>query len=150
MGSMKDLLGMIPGMGAQLQGMQIDEQEFTRSGAIIQSMTVKERAHPEILNVSRRRRVARGSGCSVEQVNGLLRNFKNMKKQIQQMRKMGILGGMLDPTRSLRREKQKELTRMQRMGINPLDHAQVKAFRQHQQRVERKRARKDKRKKRRK
>lgn len=148
MGPIKDLLGMMPGMGAQLQGMDLDEKEFYRSEAIIQSMTQRERAHPEILNVSRRKRVARGSGTTLELVNQLLKNFKTMKKQFQQMRKMGFLGGLLDPTRSMRKEKKKELDKMQAMGVNPLDMGQVKAFKQHVQRQERRKARKQKRRKR--
>ena len=144
MGPVKDLLGMLPGMGAQLEGMNIDEREFDRNQAIIQSMTLRERLHPEILNVSRRNRIATGSGTSVEQVNGLLRNFKTMKKQMQSMKKMGFLGGLMDPTKSMRKEKQKELARMERMGVNPMDMAQVKAFKQHMQREKARKARKEK------
>lgn len=144
MGPMKDLLGMLPGMGQQLQGMDIDEKEFDRNQAIILSMTMKERTHPEILNVSRRERIARGSGVDLEQVNGLLKNFKMMKKQMQSMKKMGFLGNLLDPTRSVRKSKEKELARMQSMGVNPMDMAQVKAFKQHQQREKARKARKDK------
>ncbi|MAG34302.1 MAG: signal recognition particle protein [Deltaproteobacteria bacterium] len=143
MGPIKDLMGMIPGM-SQMQGLDVDEKEFDRNQAIIQSMTIKERSHPEILNVSRRKRIGRGSGVSLEQVNGLLRNFKMMKKQMQSMKKMGFLGNMLDPTRSVRKEKQKELDRMQKMGVNPMDLQQVKAFKQHVQREKARKARKEK------
>ena len=146
MGPMKDLLGMLPGMG-NMQGLNIDEKQFDRTQAIIQSMTLKERLHPEVINVSRRSRIARGSGTTVDLVNELLRNFKQMRKMMQQMKKMGVLGNMLDPTRKLKKEKQRELDRMQRLGVNPLDMAQVKAFKQHQQRAERKKARKQKRRK---
>jgi len=149
MGPLKDLMGMIPGMGAQLQGVDLDEKEFYRSEAIIQSMTPKERMDPQVLNVSRRERIARGSGTTVEQVNLLLKNFKQMKKQLQQMRKMGILGNMLDPTRKLRKGKEKELERMRRMGVNPMDVAQVRAFKKHLQAQDRRKARKQKRKKKR-
>jgi hypothetical protein len=72
-----------------------------------------------------------------------------MKKQSQQMRKMGILGNLMDPTRKLRKDKQRELDRMRRLGVNPMDMAQVKAFRQHVQREDRKRARKQKKRKKR-
>jgi signal recognition particle subunit SRP54 len=150
MGSIKDLLGMIPGLGSQMQGMNLDEREFDRNQAIIQSMTLKERLHSEILNVSRRQRIAKGSGTSMDQVNGLLRNFKMMRKQMQSMKKLGFLGSMLDPTRSIKREKQKQLDQMQRMGVNPMDLAQVKAFKQHVQREEKRKARKDKARKKRK
>jgi signal recognition particle GTPase len=148
MGSIRDLLGMVPGLGANIQNLNVDESEFDRSRAIIHSMTLKERNHPEILNVSRRERVAQGSGTSVEQVNVLLKNFKTMKKQLQSMRKMGFLGGLLDPTRGLRKEKQQELDRMRALGVNPLNVTQVKAFKQHVQRVERAKARKNKKKRR--
>ena len=148
MGSLKDIMGMIPGIGHQMANMPVDEKQFYRSEAIIQSMTVRERAAPEILNISRRQRAATGSGSSLEDVNGLLKNFKNMKKQFQQMRKMGILGNLLDPTRKLKKEKQKELDRMRKMGINPFDTTQVKAFKQHVQRQQKKVARRNKRKRR--
>lgn len=144
MGPLKELMGMIPGVGAQVQNLQLDEKQFDRSQAIIQSMTPKERHHPEIINVSRRGRIARGSGTDQEQVTALLKNFKQMRKQIQQMRRMGVLGGMLDPSRGVRKGKQRELDRMRRMGVNPLDVQQVKAFKAHQQRQERRKARKDK------
>jgi signal recognition particle subunit SRP54 len=144
MGSIKDLLGMLPGMGSQLQGMNIDEREFDRSRAIIESMNARERAHPEILSMSRRERIARGSGTTVDQVNGLLRNFKNMQKQMQAMKKSGLLGGLLDPTRGMRKEKQRELDRMKRMGVNPMDLKQVKAFKQFVGKEAARKARKEK------
>jgi len=144
MGPIKDLLGMLPGVGQQTAGMDIDEKEFDRNQAIIQSMTVRERAHPEILNVSRRQRIAGGSGVVLEQVNGLLKNFKMMKKQMQSMKKMGFLGNLMDPTRGVRKEKQKELARMQSMGVNPMDLGQVKAFKQQTQREKARKARKEK------
>ena len=149
MGTLKDIMGMIPGMGAQLQGMDLDEKQFYSSEAIIHSMTPKERMDPLVLNVSRRQRIARGSGTSVDQVNLLLKNFKQMKKQLQQMRKMGILGNMLDPTRKMRKGKERDLERMRRMGVNPMDVAQVRAFKKHVQAQDRKKARKQKRKKKR-
>ena len=135
---------MLPGVGQQTAGMDIDEKEFDRNQAIIQSMTVRERAHPEILNVSRRQRIAGGSGVVLEQVNGLLKNFKMMKKQMQSMKKMGFLGNLMDPTRGVRKEKQKELARMQSMGVNPMDLGQVKAFKQQTQREKARKARKEK------
>ncbi|NRA97098.1 MAG: signal recognition particle protein [Planctomycetes bacterium] len=144
MGPIKDLLGMLPGVGQQMAGMDIDEKEFDRNQAIIQSMTIRERAHPEILNVSRRQRIASGSGVMLEQVNGLLKNFKMMKKQMQSMKKMGFLGNLMDPTRGIRKEKQKELARMQSMGVNPMDMGQVKVFKQQVQREKARKARKEK------
>ena len=144
MGPMKDLMGMLPGMGQQLSGMDIDEKEFDRNQAVILSMTMKERTHPEVLNVSRRQRIAQGSGVTLDQVNGLLKNFKMMKKQMQSMKKMGFLGSLFDPTKSIRKGKEKELEKMQSMGVNPMDMAQVKAFKQHQQREQARKARKEK------
>jgi signal recognition particle subunit SRP54 len=144
MGPVKGLLEMIPGIGGSMAGLNIDEREFDRTQAIILSMTPHERHHPEVLNVSRRERIARGSGTSLDHVNGLLRNFKNMKKQLQMFRKMGILGSLMDPTRAMRKEKQRELARMRALGVNPLNVSHLKAFRQHEQRVERIKARKKK------
>ena len=148
MGPLKDIMAMMPGMSSQMEGMNVDEKELDRSRAMIHSMTAQERSHPEIINHSRRTRIAQGSGTSGEQVDGLLRNFRNLRKQMQSMRKMGMLAGLLDPSRGLRKEKQKELERMQALGVNPLDTHQVKAFRAHLQREDRAKARKQKRRKR--
>ncbi len=84
MGSMEQLLGMIPG-GAQLKDAKIDEKQLDRTAAIIRSMTPKERVHPNILNASRRQRIAKGSGTKVEDVNRLLKQFEQMQKMIKQM-----------------------------------------------------------------
>ncbi|MSR74471.1 MAG: signal recognition particle protein [Planctomycetes bacterium] len=148
MGPLKDIMAMLPGMSSQMEGMNVDEKEFDRSRAMIQSMTSQERTHPEIINHSRRQRIASGSGTTGEQVDGLLRNFRNLRKQMQSMRKMGMLSGLLDPSKGLRKEKQRELERMQALGVNPLDTHQVKAFRAHLQREDRAKARKNKRRKR--
>jgi signal recognition particle subunit SRP54 len=148
MGSMKDLLGMIPGLGQQMGNMPIDEEELPRSEAIILSMTPLERYHPEVLNTSRRERVAAGAGVELEDVNELMRGFKEMKRQFAEMRKMGILGNLLDPTRKLKKDKERELERMKRMGVNLFDPAQVRAFRQFSERKARQEARRNKRRKR--
>jgi signal recognition particle subunit SRP54 len=134
MGSIKDLLGMIPGLGAQMQNMPVDEKEFVRSEAIIQSMTPQERMFPEILGDSRRKRVAKGAGVDLEAVHDLMRSFREMKKQFQDLRKMGVLGGLLDPTRRLKKEKEQELLRMKKLGVNLFDTEQVRAYRQYSQR----------------
>jgi signal recognition particle subunit SRP54 len=76
---------MIPGVGQQLKGLQVDEREFDRIGAIITSMTPEERAHPEILDGSRRRRIAHGSGTSVQAVNRLVKQFGQMQKVMKQV-----------------------------------------------------------------
>ncbi|MBN2608267.1 MAG: signal recognition particle protein [Candidatus Fermentibacteraceae bacterium] len=85
LGSLSDLLGMLP-RGLKPQGVEIDESQFTRMSAIIGSMTRKERLHPEIINGSRRKRIAMGSGTRVNDVNRLLREFGSMKKMMKRMR----------------------------------------------------------------
>ncbi|WP_062197829.1 signal recognition particle protein [Massilibacterium senegalense] len=87
MGPLEDLLGMIPGMN-KLKGMkniQIDEKQLVHVEAIIQSMTKDEKTHPEIINASRRKRIAAGSGTSIQEVNRLLKQFEEMKKMMKQM-----------------------------------------------------------------
>lgn len=92
MGSMKGLLGMIPGMGAMAN--QIDQEEvekkLKRVDAMICSMTPKEREHPDVLNGSRKRRVARGSGSSVEELNQFLREFTQMQKMLKSFKGKGM------------------------------------------------------------
>jgi signal recognition particle subunit SRP54 len=85
MGSMEDILKMIPGMGGKLNGLQIDEKAMGRTKAIIQAMTPKERANPDILNASRRKRIARGSGTTIQDVNKLMNQFEASRKMMKQM-----------------------------------------------------------------
>ncbi|MDY0323181.1 MAG: signal recognition particle protein [Candidatus Carbobacillus sp.] len=85
MGPLEDLLKMIPGMGQKLKGIQIDERQLVRVEAIIQSMTPKERQDPSVINFSRRKRIAAGSGTTVTDVNRLLKQFEEMKKMMKQM-----------------------------------------------------------------
>ncbi|UGS35848.1 signal recognition particle protein [Capillimicrobium parvum] len=88
MGPLQSLLGMIPGFaGNQLKNMKVDERELDRVQAIILSMTVEERRRPELINGSRRLRIAKGSGTSVQQVNGLVKQFGQMRKVMQQLGK---------------------------------------------------------------
>lgn len=82
MGPLEDILGMLPGMG-QLKGMKVDEKELVHIEAIVQSMSKTERANPRLIDGSRRRRIARGSGTTIQQVNNLLRDFELMKKMAQ-------------------------------------------------------------------
>jgi signal recognition particle subunit SRP54 len=89
MGNIKDLVGMIPGMGKALKGVDIDDDSFRPIEAIIRSMTIQERENPEILNGSRRKRIATGSGTSIQEVNNLLKQFGEMKKMMKTMNKMG-------------------------------------------------------------
>ncbi len=83
--SMEDILKMIPGMGGKLNGLEIDEKAMGRTKAIIQAMTPKERANPDILNASRRRRIARGSGTTIQDVNKLMNQFEASRKMMKQM-----------------------------------------------------------------
>ncbi|MFA7626322.1 MAG: signal recognition particle protein [Candidatus Kapaibacterium sp.] len=83
MGSIRDLLGMIPGMDKQLKNVQIDDTAFKKVEAIILSMTKKERATPKIINGSRRMRIAKGSGMKVQDVNKLLKQFDEMQKMMK-------------------------------------------------------------------
>ena len=95
MGSLESILGMIPGLGSkmkQLSDMKIDEKDMKRVEAIIQSMTKKERRDPTIINGSRRKRIADGSGTRVQDVNRLLKQFleaRKMMKRMQGMQKAG-------------------------------------------------------------
>ena len=89
MGNIKDLMGMIPGMGKALKGIDVDDDSFKPIEAIIRSMTNEEREQPELINGSRRKRIATGSGTSVQEVNNLLKQFNDMKKLMKTMNKMG-------------------------------------------------------------
>jgi signal recognition particle subunit SRP54 len=85
MGPVSGLLKMIPGLGSQLSGMKIDDRELDRVQAIITSMTPEERANPSILNGSRRRRIAHGSGTNVSAVNQLVKQFSQMQKMMRSL-----------------------------------------------------------------
>ena len=93
MGDIKSLLGMVPGMGKQLKDVDIDPRQFARTEAIILSMTPAERAKPAIINPSRKRRIAAGSGMRVEDVNRLLKQYESMRQMMKQIKKMGKKGG---------------------------------------------------------
>ena len=93
MGSLKNLMGMIPGLGAQMKDMDIDDDDFKPMEALILSMTPAEREHPEILTGSRRKRIAKGSGRDVAELNGLLKEFQSMRKMMSQVMRMGGGGG---------------------------------------------------------
>ncbi|MHB1468088.1 MAG: signal recognition particle protein [Solirubrobacteraceae bacterium] len=102
MGPLSSLLGMIPGLaGAQLRGMKVDERELDRLQAIILSMTLEERRRPEMIKGSRRLRIAKGSGTSVQQVSRLIKQFDQMRKVMKQVGrgKMPDLGAMLRQAR---------------------------------------------------
>jgi signal recognition particle subunit SRP54 len=80
MGNIKDLASMIPGMGKALKDVDIDDNAFKSIEAIIQSMTPKERANPDIINQSRKLRIAKGSGTKIEEVNRLMKQFDQTRK----------------------------------------------------------------------
>ena len=85
MGNMKDLIGMIPGAGKALKGLDIDDDAFKGIEAIIHSMTPAERTQPSIINSSRKKRISKGSGTSVQEVNQLLKQFNQMSKMMKMM-----------------------------------------------------------------
>ncbi len=85
MGSMEDIMGMIPGMSGKMGQLQVDEKAMGRTKAIIQAMTPKERENPDILNASRRRRIARGSGTQIQDVNRLINQFDQSRKLMKQL-----------------------------------------------------------------
>ena len=89
MGNIKDLVGMIPGMGKAIKDVDIDDDSFKPIEAIIRSMTPYEREHPDVLNGSRKKRIAAGSGTTVQEINNLLKQFNGMRKMMRTMNKMG-------------------------------------------------------------
>ncbi|MBW2591524.1 MAG: signal recognition particle protein [Deltaproteobacteria bacterium] len=94
MGSLSDLMGMIPGMGKnkQLKNLQVDDRELIKIEAVINSMTKKERQKHSIINGSRRKRIAKGSGTSIQDVNRLLKNYTQVLKMMKQINKGGMRG----------------------------------------------------------
>ena len=92
MGNLKDLAAMIPGVGKQLKDIDIDDNAFKGVEAIIKSMTPKERQNPEILNTSRRQRIAKGSGTSIQEVNRLIKQFDQMRKMMRMFTGGGMSG----------------------------------------------------------
>jgi signal recognition particle subunit SRP54 len=102
MGPLTSLLGMIPGLaGHQLQNMKVDERELDRIQAIILSMTPEERKRPELINGSRRLRIAKGSGTTVQHVNRLVKQFGQMRKVMRQVGrgKMPDMGALMREAR---------------------------------------------------
>lgn len=92
MGNMKDLMSMIPGMGKAMKDVEVDENAMKPVEAIIRSMTLQERERPEIINPSRKNRIAKGSGRTVQEINQLLKQFEDMRKMFKTMNKMGGSG----------------------------------------------------------
>ena len=100
MGDLKGLLGMLPGMGkfkTQLDAAKLDGSVFKRQEAIILSMTPRERRNPDLIKASRKKRIAAGSGVSVQDVNKLLKQYEQMAEMMKRMKKMGkrgLFGGL--------------------------------------------------------
>jgi len=89
MGDLRSLLGMIPGVGKAMKDIQIDDKALLRVEAIIQSMTPAERSNPDLINLNRKKRIARGCGQSIDQINMFMKNFDQMRKMMHQMANMG-------------------------------------------------------------
>lgn len=96
MGSLRDLVGMIPGVGRQIKDLDVDDDAFKHIEAIILSMTPEERRDPDVLNGSRRRRIAQGSGTEVRDINQLLKQFREMKKMMKTMSRLLGKGRSVD------------------------------------------------------
>ncbi len=90
MGGMQDMLAMIPGMSAQMKNVDIDESAMNKPKAIILSMTPAERANPDLLNPSRKKRIADGAGVSIAEVNRMVKQFEQSRKMMKQM--SGLMG----------------------------------------------------------
>jgi len=140
MGPLKGVLGMIPGLGQQLKDVDIDDKQIGRVEAIIYAMTAKERRNPKILNGSRRKRIANGSGTTVTDVNRLVKQFAEAQKMMKSVAKMagGGMGNALGGNRSQRRGKGKQgapsarnqvkaLEQLQRSGQLPSDLGSLRA-----------------------
>lgn len=92
MGSLKGMLKLLPGMGGgALDKVDLDDKQFVRVEAIINSMTLQERRKPDLINGSRRKRIAKGSGTNVSQVNKLLKQYRDMRRMMKQINAAGGL-----------------------------------------------------------
>lgn len=95
MGNVKDLVGMIPGIGKAMKDVDINDDAFKHIEAIIQSMTPKEREHPELINGKRRERIGKGSGRSVQEVNRLMKQFEETRKMMRMMQDKNAMMRMM-------------------------------------------------------
>jgi len=102
MGNVKDLMGMIPGMGKAMKGVDIDDDAFKGIESIIQSMTPKERAEPSLMNGSRKTRIAKGSGTSIQEVNKLIKQFGETKKMMHMMSNKKNMANMMRQMKGMR------------------------------------------------
>jgi signal recognition particle subunit SRP54 len=116
MGGMSGLLGLLPGVAKvkkQLAGGQIDESVLSRQEAIILSMTRKERVNPDVIQASRKRRIAAGSGTEVSEVNRLLKQFMEMQRVMKQAKKMGAkFGGQMPTPEQLQRLQSQQMPKL--------------------------------------
>ena len=94
MGNLKDLIGMMPGVSSKVKDLDVDDESFKPIESIIYSMTPVERKNPDILNGSRKKRIASGSGTSVQEINQLIKQFSQMRKMMKMMKKTGPSGMM--------------------------------------------------------
>ena len=118
-GGMKDLMAKIPGAAALPQDQMGDipgDEKIGQWRAVISSMTPQERLEPSIIHMQRRHRIARGSGTHVKTVNEVIRAYKDMRRQMKDLKKQGLMGRMAD--RAMKRQKTKRLKRMKREGVN--------------------------------
>ncbi|HET6722870.1 MAG TPA: signal recognition particle protein [Chitinophagaceae bacterium] len=97
MGNMKDLLGMIPGVGKQIKDLEINEDAFKGIEAMINSMTKAEREDPDLIDMSRKKRIAKGSGKDISDVNAFMKQFEQMRDMMKGMNKAGMFGGKMMP-----------------------------------------------------
>ena len=116
MGSLKSIIGMLPGVGSKLKDADIDDRQFVRIEAMITSMTKAERAKPSIINPSRKRRIAAGSGTKVEDVNRLLKQFDQMQKMMKQLGGKAGKGGKMNRRAMKRLANMAVKIRLRRMG----------------------------------
>jgi signal recognition particle subunit SRP54 len=97
MGNMKDLLGMIPGVGKQVKDLDINNESFKGIEAMINSMTLEERADPDLIDMSRKKRIAKGAGKDIAEVNAFMKQFEQMRDMMKGMNKAGMFGGKAIP-----------------------------------------------------
>jgi signal recognition particle subunit SRP54 len=95
MGNMKDLLGMIPGVGKQIKDLDINDDSFKGIEAMINSMTPAERADPDLIDMNRKKRIAKGSGKDIAEVNNFMKQFEQMRAMMKGMNKMNMFGKMM-------------------------------------------------------
>ncbi|MBI5856298.1 MAG: signal recognition particle protein [Sphingobacteriales bacterium] len=95
MGNMKDMLGMIPGLGSKMKDINVNDDSFKGIEAMINSMTPEERADPDLIDGSRKKRIAKGSGKDIQEVNNFMKQFEQMRGMMKNMNKMSMLGKMM-------------------------------------------------------